>query len=101
LLLSGGLLKRDVPTLTLHGINGDSAGNYNLIDEESTGGMIIPAGNCQLTDEESTGGLGSCEVLTVHRRGIHWRKGIPQGIASSFTLIQTGKIKVRGKSSKR
>jgi hypothetical protein len=26
-----------VPTLTLQGINGDSAGNYQLMDEESTG----------------------------------------------------------------
>jgi hypothetical protein len=29
-------LERDEPTLTLHGINGDSAGNYQLIDKEST-----------------------------------------------------------------
>jgi hypothetical protein len=27
-----------VPTFALHGINGDSAGNYCLIDEESTQG---------------------------------------------------------------
>jgi hypothetical protein len=27
-----------VPTLTLHGINRESAGNYQLIDEESTRG---------------------------------------------------------------
>jgi hypothetical protein len=27
-----------VPTLALHGINGESAGNYHLIDEESTRG---------------------------------------------------------------
>jgi hypothetical protein len=26
----------DVPTLALHGINRESAGNYQLIDEEST-----------------------------------------------------------------
>jgi hypothetical protein len=28
---------RDVPTLALHGINGNSAGNYHLMDEEFTG----------------------------------------------------------------
>jgi hypothetical protein len=27
-----------VPTLTIHGINGESAGNYQLIDKESTSG---------------------------------------------------------------
>jgi hypothetical protein len=42
LLPSGGLLERDVPTLALHGINGDSAKNYHLMDEESTGGIVIP-----------------------------------------------------------
>jgi hypothetical protein len=35
---SGGRLERDVPTLALHKITGDSAGNYHLIDEESTQG---------------------------------------------------------------
>jgi hypothetical protein len=29
---------RDVPTLALRGINGESAGNYHLINEESTRG---------------------------------------------------------------
>jgi hypothetical protein len=29
-------LECDVPTLALHGINIESAGNYQLIDEEST-----------------------------------------------------------------
>jgi hypothetical protein len=31
LLPSEGHLERDVPTLALHGINGDSAGNYHLL----------------------------------------------------------------------
>jgi hypothetical protein len=31
-------------TLALHGINGDSAGNYGFIDDESTGGMVMPPG---------------------------------------------------------
>jgi hypothetical protein len=31
-------LECDVPTLALHGINRESAGNYQLIDEESTRG---------------------------------------------------------------
>jgi hypothetical protein len=72
-----------VPTLELHGINGDSAGNYHLIDEESTGGM------------------GFCRELSAHRQGINLRKWIPLGITSLFTRIQTGKIKMLGKSFKR
>jgi hypothetical protein len=36
LLPSGGSLECDVPTLALHGINSESAGNYQHIDEEST-----------------------------------------------------------------
>jgi hypothetical protein len=70
----------DVPTLALHGINGDSAGNYHHIDEESTGRM------------------GFRRESPDYRRGIHPRKGIPPGIASLFTRIQDGKIKIRGKS---
>jgi hypothetical protein len=38
LLPSGGNLECDVPTLALHGINRESAGNHQLIDEESTRG---------------------------------------------------------------
>jgi hypothetical protein len=37
-LPSGGSLERDVPTHALLGINGESAGNYHLMIEESTGG---------------------------------------------------------------
>jgi hypothetical protein len=69
-----------VPTLALHGINGESAGNYHLINEESTGGR------------------GFCRELPPHRQGIHPSKGIPMGITSLFTRIQAGKIKIRGKS---
>jgi hypothetical protein len=64
-----------VPTLPLHGINGDSARNYNLIDEKSTGGMEFR------------------QELPAHRQGIHLRKGIPPGITSLFTRIQAGKTK--------
>jgi hypothetical protein len=70
----------DVPTLTLHGINGVSAGNFHLMDEESTGG------------------IGFCWELPAHRRQIDPRKGIPPRITSLFTRIQAGKIKMRGKS---
>jgi hypothetical protein len=44
LLLSGGFFVRELPTLALHGINGDSARNHYLMDEESAGGMVIPPG---------------------------------------------------------
>jgi hypothetical protein len=37
-LPSGGSLDRHVPILTLHGINGESAGNYHLMNEEYTRG---------------------------------------------------------------
>jgi hypothetical protein len=58
-----------------------SVGNYPFKDEESTGGKGFRR-NCQLIDEESTRG-----------------KKIPPRTDSSFTWIQTGKIKMRGKSS--
>jgi hypothetical protein len=38
IVTSGGSLERDVPTLALHGIKWESAGNYHLIDEESNRG---------------------------------------------------------------
>jgi hypothetical protein len=37
-LPSGECLERDVLTLALHGINGDSAGNYHLMDKDSPRG---------------------------------------------------------------
>jgi hypothetical protein len=46
-------LERGWPTLALHGINGESAGNYPLINEECTRGR------------------GFWLKLTAHRRGIH------------------------------
>jgi hypothetical protein len=76
-------LESDVLTLALHGINGESARNYHLINEESTGGR------------------GFRRELPAHRRGIHPSKGIPPGITSLFTRIHAGKIKIRGKSLER
>jgi hypothetical protein len=43
-LPSGGFFIHELPTLALHRINSDSAENYYLMDEESTGGMVIPPG---------------------------------------------------------
>jgi hypothetical protein len=34
----------DVPTFSLHEINGVSAGYYHLMDKESTGGLFFPPG---------------------------------------------------------
>jgi hypothetical protein len=45
IVTSGGFFVRGLPTLALHGINSDSAGNYQLIDEESTG--RISSADCQ------------------------------------------------------
>jgi hypothetical protein len=44
LLLFGGFFVRNAPKLALSGINGDSAGKTHLMDEESTGGMLILPG---------------------------------------------------------
>jgi hypothetical protein len=44
---------------------------------------------------------GICQELPPHRQGIHPRKGIPPGITNSYTWIQAGKIKIRGKSFER
>jgi hypothetical protein len=101
LLLSGGLLERDVPSLVLHRINGDSAENHRHMDEKSTrvkffgrelldherefclnnvysagnytrSGTRNPpeewhsAGNYQLIDEESTRGRGFHRELLAH-----------------------------------
>jgi hypothetical protein len=44
LLPSGRFFVRGLPTLTLNGINSDSAGNYQLIKVESTVRMSFPPG---------------------------------------------------------
>jgi hypothetical protein len=44
LLPFGGFFIRGLPTLPFHGINSDSAGNYQLIDLESTVRMGFPPG---------------------------------------------------------
>jgi hypothetical protein len=75
LFQSGRFFILNLLPLALHGINCDSAGNYYLMDEESTGGIIIPPGitssgtqnppeecdsarNYHLIDEISTQGKG-------------------------------------------
>jgi hypothetical protein len=90
-----------VPTLAFHRINGDSARKYHLMDEEFPGGIVIPLGTYYLRDEEPSGGTGFRRELLAHRQGILSRKGIPREITSSFTLIITGKIIMREKSSER
>jgi hypothetical protein len=72
-----------VPIDALHGINGESARNYHVIDEESIGGR------------------GFRRELPAHRRGIYPKKGIPSGITSLLTQIQAGKIKIRRKAFER
>jgi hypothetical protein len=69
LLPTGGFFVRDVPTLALHGINGDSARNYHLIDEESADHRwgihpknVYSAGNYKLRGEKSFGGIASSET---------------------------------------
>jgi hypothetical protein len=50
---SGDNTQMQMTTLAHHGINGDSAGNYHLMNEESNRGIIIPPKKNQLMDEES------------------------------------------------
>jgi hypothetical protein len=40
-----------MPTLAIHGINRDSVGNYHVMDEESTGEMVIPPGITRLFEQ--------------------------------------------------
>jgi hypothetical protein len=44
LFLSGRYFVHDEPKLDLHRMNGDFAGNCNLMDEESLGEMVLPPG---------------------------------------------------------
>jgi hypothetical protein len=78
-----------------------SAGNYQLMDEESTGRMVIPL---RITSSLMRNLLEKglfCLELPAHRWGIHPRNGILSGITSSWALIQTFKIKIQEKSSNR
>jgi hypothetical protein len=65
LLPSGGFFICGLPTLTLHGINSDSAGNYQLIDVESTVRLFF------------------CQELPAKEQEIHPRNGIPLGFSGS------------------
>jgi hypothetical protein len=56
------------------------------------------AGNYQIIDNESTRGMGFRWKLPAHGRGIHPKKAILLGITSSLTLIHVDKIKMPGKS---
>jgi hypothetical protein len=81
LLPSGGFFVSGLPRLALHGINSDSAGNYQLIDEESTG--RISSADCQ--HSPSTGfcrELRSYQLIEVESIV---RMGFLPGITSSGT----------------
>jgi hypothetical protein len=97
---------------------GDSARNYNLMNEESTGGIDIPPGitsswtrntpeECLFSRESSIQGRGihrkkrdSARNYRLIDEKFTRRRGLPR-ITCSFTLIQTGKIKMRRKFSER
>jgi hypothetical protein len=89
-----------VPTLALHGINSVSAGNYKLMDTESTGGMVFSARNLPAHGRgihlKMVYSAGNYQLTAP---GIHPKKRIPPEITCSFALIQTSKIKMRRKSS--
>jgi hypothetical protein len=73
-----------------------TAGNYHLIEKGFTGETAISPG---ITNSWTRNPPKEC---LFHREspaqglGIHRRNGIPQGSTNSVTLIQTGKIKMRG-----
>jgi hypothetical protein len=82
-------------------INGDSAGNYHLMNiEQGTHRRNgDSAGNSQLMDEESreewlfrrklpAQGQGIHRKLAAHRRRINLKIGVLLGITSSWKLIQ-------------
>jgi hypothetical protein len=69
--------------------------NYHLRDEESKGGMLIPPGiNCSVkrNSPEEWDSAGNYQLIDEESN---------QVIISSFTLIQTDKIKMRRLSSER
>jgi hypothetical protein len=73
-----------------NGKNCYSAGNYQLMDEGSTRGMVIPTGIASSLARNPPDKWDSAR-LPAHGRGIHMRISL----GSSWTLIQTGKIKIR------
>jgi hypothetical protein len=89
-----------VPILAQHGINGESGRNYHLMDEDSTGGMVIQSGITNSWTRNLPGKRLFRWELPDHGREIHRRKGILHGFTSSITLIQTGKIKMHGNNSR-
>jgi hypothetical protein len=64
-------LELDVPTLSLHRINGDSAENYHLMDKESTGGMFIQPGTTSSWMRNPPEEYLICQELPSQGRGIH------------------------------
>jgi hypothetical protein len=72
LLPSGGFFVCGLPTLALHGINSDSAGNYQLIDLESTIRMGFLPGITSLgtinppKEYDSTGIISSWKLIQIY-----------------------------------
>jgi hypothetical protein len=77
LLPFGGLLEHDVPTLTLPGINGDFVGNYHIMDEESTEGMVILPGIARSLMRNPPEECLFRRELPHKGRGFHQMNGIP------------------------
>jgi hypothetical protein len=88
LLPSEGFFVRELPTLDLYSINGDSAGNYHLMNEESTGGMVIPLGTTvSLTRNPPEEWLFRRE-FSGQAQGIHRRNGIPPKLSADNKSTQ-------------
>jgi hypothetical protein len=69
LLPSGGFFVRGLPTLSLYGINSDSAGNYQLIDEESAERMGFPpaiTSSGTINPPEEYDSAGNNQLMEAH-----------------------------------
>jgi hypothetical protein len=78
LLPSGGFSFCRLPTLALHRINSNSAGNYQLIDEESS--RRISSADCQYLPSINSDSAGNYQLIDVEST---IRMGFPPGITTS------------------
>jgi hypothetical protein len=91
-LLSKGFFICGLPTLELqlgavrgkNGITDDSAVNYHLMNEESTGGIVIPPGITSSKTRNPAEEWLFRLKLPAQRQGIHGRNGILPEMTSSY-----------------
>jgi hypothetical protein len=83
LVPSGEFFVRELPILGLHGINGDSAGNYYiLMHEQFIEGRVIPPGITRSWTWNQPEEWLFRREFPVHRRGIRQKNDNLLGITS-------------------